>query len=235
MEFVKIQALPRTGRGKGPAARLRREGRIPAVAYGKGRDTVSLSVSPKELMTALEGPFGRNVVMEVSVGQDAPFTALVSDYSYHPITRTLVHVDFLQIDLDKPVEVEVPLVATGKAAGVVTGGVLRQVFRTLPIRCLPKDIPQTIEYDVTALEQGQAVKISDIKLPEGVTVRLPGEQTAISVVAPEAEPAAEAAAETAGATAPAEGAATAAPAPAAEKAEDKSKDKDKKAPDKKGK
>jgi large subunit ribosomal protein L25 len=224
MEFVKIQALPRAERGKGPAARLRREGRIPAVAYGKGRDAVALSISPKELMTALEGPFGLNVVMEIAVEQSSPFPALVSDYSYHPITRALEHVDFLQIDLDKPVDVEVPMIVTGKAAGVVTGGVLRQIFRMLPISCLPKDIPQTIEHDVTALEQGQAAKVADIKLPDGVTIRLPAEQTVISVVAPEAEPVAETPEGVAAVAAPAEGAAAAAPA-AAEKADDKGKDK----------
>lgn len=235
MEFVKIQALPRTERGKGPTARLRREGRIPAVAYGRGRDALTLSISPKELLTALEGPFGLNVVMEIAVGESNPFTALVSDYSYHPMTRALEHVDFLQIDLDKPVDVEVPLIATGKAAGVVTGGVLRQVFRKLPISCLPKDIPQSIEHDVTPLDQGQAAKGSDIKLPAGVTLRLPPEQTVFSVVAPEAEPVAEAAAEGAAAAAPAEGAAAPA-AGAPEKTEEKGKEKDKKAPaDKKGK
>ncbi len=226
MEFVKIQALPRSERGKSSAARLRREGRIPAVAYGKGRDTVALSISPKELLTALEGPFGLNAVMEIVVDQAAPFPALVSDYSYHPVTRTLEHVDFLQIDLDKPVDVEVPLIVTGKAAGVVTGGVLRQVYRMLPISCLPRDIPQTIEHDVTALEQGQAAKVAEVKLPAGVTIRLPAEQTIISVVAPEAEPVAEAAAEGA-AAAPAEGAAAPAEGAAApaEKADDKAKDK----------
>ena len=214
MEFVKIQALPREGRGKGPAARLRREGRIPAVAYGIGSDVLTLSIVPSDLVSAMKGPFGLNAIMEIGVAEAQPFPALVRDYTYHPLTRDLLHVDFLRIDLNKPVEVEVPFVTTGKAVGVAAGGVLRQVYRKLPISCLPKDVPTSIEHDVTALEQGTSAKAADVVLPPGVTIRLPADQTVVAVVAPELETA-ETAVAGEGAAGAAEGAA-AAPAAAAD-------------------
>lgn len=210
MEFLKIEASVRTERGKGNAARLRREGRIPAVAYGPGQPSTSLTVSPKILAEALTGPWGRNAVLEVIVDGADPFNALVADYSYHPVTRELLHADFLHIDLNKTVEVDVPLVTVGKPAGVVEGGTLRQIFRTLPLSCLPKDIPQSIEYDVTDMDQNDVRHVSDLTLPEGVTVRLPAEQTVIAVdaaVVVEEEEGAEgeAAEGEAAAAAPAEG------------------------------
>ena len=89
--------------------------------------------------------------------------------------------------LDKPVDVDVPLITTGKAVGVTTGGVLRIVYRTVPVRCLPDRIPVKLETDVTHLELGMHVSTQELKLPEGVTVRLPPEQTLVAVVAPEKE------------------------------------------------
>jgi large subunit ribosomal protein L25 len=142
---------------------------------------VSLSILPKDLLAALRGPWGRNAVCQLQVGEEERFPALVADFTVHPVTRALLHVDFLRIDLDKPVEVDVPLVCVGKAAGVVEGGTLRQIFRTLPIRCLPAAIPMQIEHDVTSLNQLDVAKVADLTLPEGVEVRLPVEQTVIAV------------------------------------------------------
>ncbi|PIE06291.1 MAG: 50S ribosomal protein L25 [Sorangium cellulosum] len=181
MEFLKIDASLRTARGKGPNARLRRSGKIPAVAYGPGHPSTALTVDPAHLTTALTGPWGRNAVLEVAVEGAKPFNALVADYTYHPVTRALLHADFIHIDLNKPVDVEVPLVPTGKAIGVVEGGTLRVIFRSFPISCLPKDIPQAIEIDVTEMKENDVRHVSDLSLPEGVTVRLPPEQTIIAV------------------------------------------------------
>lgn len=204
MEFHKIDATLRSERGKGPSAQLRREGKIPAVAYGVGRDSTSLTVNPKDLMAALTGPWGRNAVIEVVVDGAQPFPALVADYAYHPLTRDLIHADFLCIDLDKPVEVDVPLHTFGKAAGVVEGGTLRQIFRKLPISCLPANIPQALEFDVTEMNQNDVRKVSDLQLPEGVTIRLPQEQTVVAVdAAVEEEVEAEAGVEGEAAAAPA--------------------------------
>ena len=192
MEIIKMKAESRKGTGKSVAVRLRRGGHIPAVAYGKGVETLHLAVSPKELLGVLKSEHGKNSVVELGVA-GSPLTVLVRDYSYHPVSRDLLHVDFIHIKLDEEVDVEVPFVTFGKCAGVVAGGQLRIVFRMLPIRCLPEKIPTKIEYDVTNVQLNEAVHASQVALPEGVKIRLPDEQTVASVVAPEREKAEDAA------------------------------------------
>ncbi|MCS6901758.1 MAG: 50S ribosomal protein L25 [Myxococcales bacterium] len=208
MEITKIQASLRNATGKGPAARLRREGKIPAVAYGKALPSVALAISPKALLSTLKSPHGKNSVIELEIEGQPTLTVLVQDYSYHPVTRELTHVDFLQIALDREVDVEVPFSTHGKAAGITAGGTLRVIHRTLPIRCLPEKIPVKIDHDITHLNVNEVVKTSHLKLPEGVSVRLPPEQTIAAIIAPEKEKAAE-------------GEAAAAPATPAAKKDDK--------------
>jgi large subunit ribosomal protein L25 len=218
MELVKVPASRRDAAGKGAARRLRSDGRIPAVAYGNGEPAIQLAVSPKDLVGVLAREHGRNSVIALEVEGGSGLTVLLSDYQYHPVSRRLLHADFLKIALDQPVDVEVPFELTGKPAGVVLGGILRQVYRKLPVRCLPEKIPVKITHDVTALEIDDHVHTSDLGLPEGVSVRLPAEQTVAGVVTEkkrgyEEEEAAAGAAAAAGA--PAAGA-TGAAAPAAD-------------------
>ena len=205
MEQIKIVASRRPDGGKGNARRLRATGHIPAVAYGKDLSATTLSVSPKDLMNVLGSEHGRNSVVELHVEGGDTLTALLADYQYHPVTRELLHADFLHIHMDKPVEVDVPLELTGKAKGVVTGGILRQVFRKLPIRCLPNQIPVKITHDVSELDLDDSVPVSALALSEGVSVRLPAEQTVAAVVTEKkrGEAEAEAAAEAAPGAAPA--------------------------------
>jgi large subunit ribosomal protein L25 len=152
-------------------------------------------------------------VLELEVENGQPLTVLLSDFQYHPVTRDLLHADFLQIDVTQPVDVDVPFELTGKPAGVVLGGVLRQVFRKLPVRCLPERIPVKIEHDVTELALGEHVQVQELTLPEGVAIRYEPTRTVAGVVAPEKAPAeAEAAAAPGAAAAPA----AEAPAEAAE-------------------
>lgn len=236
MDIIKVEASVRNDSGKGPAKRLRREGQIPAVAYGKDLKALPVAVSPKALTEILKSQLGQNTVVELGIGSDKKVTAMLRDFTVHPITRELLHADFVAIKLDQPVDVEVPFECRGKPAGVVLGGILRQVYRRLPVRCLPEKIPTVIETDVSHLNLGDHVKVSELKLPDGVTVRLPADQTIAGVVAPEKEkpedlgptgaaPGAPGAA-AAGAAAPAAGAAAApaagaAPAAAAGKDEKK--------------
>jgi large subunit ribosomal protein L25 len=223
MEIIKIEAALRPQSGKGPANRVRQQGRIPAVAYGKTLAATPIAIAPEALVGILHSQHGKNAVVEIGVDGGKSITAMLREYTYHPVTRAPLHADFVEIKLDQPVDVEVPLTVKGKAAGIVLGGVLRQVFRTLPIRCLPEKIPTSLEHDVTPLGLGEHVKTSEIAVPEGVTIRLPPEQTIIAVVAPEKEREEAAApgapgAPAAGAAAPAAGgkdAGKAAPAKAA--------------------
>lgn len=189
-----VAANPRTETGKGAARRLRNSGQIPAVAYGKGLPATTLAVAPKDVVTVLKSERGQNTVLQVKVEGGKELLAMIKHYTYHPVSRSLEHVDFVEVQLDQPVDVDVPLIAHGKAVGVTAGGLLRQVFRTVPVRCLPDRIPLKVETDVSHLELGYAIATKDLKLPEGVEVRLPAEQTLVAVVAPEKDRTEEAAA-----------------------------------------
>jgi large subunit ribosomal protein L25 len=224
MDIIKLEANVRTLGGKSSARRLRLEGKVPAIAYGKELAAVSLAVSPKGLVEILKSQHGQNTVVELGFDGSKKITALLREYTVHPVSRALLHADFVEIKLDKPVDVEVPFLCKGKAAGVVLGGILRQVYRKLPIRCLPEQIPVIIEYDVTALNLGDHVKASELALPPGVSVRLPADQTVAGIVAPEKEKPEDEAAATPGAVAgatPAAGAAAPAAGAAAAGKDDK--------------
>jgi len=224
MQIIKIQASSREATGKGGAVRLRRTGQIPVVAYGKNLATRPLAVAPAELRQVLSSERGRNTVIELDVQGADKLTVLLRDYQHHPITREFLHADFVQIHMDQEVDVLVPLELVGKAQGVVLGGVLRQVYRKVPVRCLPGSIPVKLTHDVTNLGLDAHVPAKDLSLPEGVKVRLPPEQTLVAIVtekqAPEEE--AQPGAAAAAAAAPAAGGKAAAgagksEAPAAEK------------------
>ena len=205
---VNLTAKPRTAAGKSGANRVRDEGFVPAVAYGKGLTPVTLSVGPKQVAQVLLSERGKNTVVELTVEGGQNLLAMIKDYSLHPVKRSIVHVDFVQVSLDKPVDVDVPLFMTGKAAGLTQGGVMRQVYRTVPVRCLPNQIP--------------------LKLETGVTVQLPEMQTLISVVAPEKDRSEDAAATPAAGAAPAAAAGKDAKAAPAAAAKDAGKDAKKK-------
>jgi len=207
-----VIATSRTAGGKGAARRLRNAGQTPAVAYGKDLAAASLAVEPKDILTVLKSERGQNTVLQMKVDGTKDMLVMIKTYAYHPVTRVLEHVDFVEVKLDRPVHVDIPLITTGKPVGVVQGGIVRQVYRTVPVRCLPDRIPLKIEIDISHLEMGSAFHAKDLPLPEGVEVRLPGEQTVVSIVAPEKDRSEEAAAAAAPAAAPAAGAAAAAAA-----------------------
>jgi large subunit ribosomal protein L25 len=226
VQMPSLKAENRVVAGKAEARRVRRKGLVPAIAYGKGLPSTPIVVAPKEVAAILKSELGQNTVIELEL-DGKKLLAMIRDFSVHPVKRDLEHVDFIEVKLDKPVDVSVPLIPIGKPPGVVAGGVLRVVHRTVPVRCLPDRIPVKIEADVSHLELGQHVSTQELKLPEGVTVRLPPEQTLVAVVAPEKEEVEEvaaapgapgAAAAAPGAAPAAAGGAPAAGAPAAEAA-----------------
>lgn len=176
MQTVKLQAQTRDQSGKGSARQLRRDGQIPGVFYGKGVPTRSLTLSPKELVEAVSGEMGLNVLIDLELDGQS-YRSLVADYQYHPVTRQLLHADFRAINEQTPVNVEVPLELVGRAKGIVAGGKLQVVFRKVPIRCLPQQIPAKIVHDISELDIEQTFTVADLKLPEGVQVRYPAAQT----------------------------------------------------------
>ncbi|HMA94319.1 MAG TPA: 50S ribosomal protein L25 [Polyangiaceae bacterium] len=224
MELTKVAVTRRSETGKGVAARLRAQGKIPATAYWKGEQAVGLAVAPKALVDVIGSAHGRNTVLELNVEDGESFPALLCDFQYHPVSRQLLHADFLRIALDAPVDVDVPFETTGKAAGTIKGGTMHVVFRKLPVRCLPQDIPVKVSVDVTPLELDGHIQVKDLALPAGVSIRLAPTQTLVAVVT-ESTGADEAATTTAegAAAAPAAAGGAAAAAPAAAGAGDKAK------------
>ncbi len=214
METTTLQAEVRASRGKGPARRLRAQGKVPGVFYGPGIEPTPLTLSPKELVKALRGERGRNVVFKLSVDGKEDL-AMVKDLSTDPVTQELLHIDLYRVTEDKVLEVHVPFHATGRAVGVVQGGVLNITRRTLPLRTTPANIPASIDVDVTHLDLKDTISVKDIELPEGVECMLRSTLTLAIIL----EPRKAAASEEEEATAPAATAEGAAPATDADKAD----------------
>ena len=194
MEVGKLTVQLRRDTGKGVARRLRRLGLVPGVCYGKTMEQpLAIQLSPKELRGSLDPQKRQNTVIELTVEDPnsadsaQTITAMLKEYQVHPIKRGVLHVDLLAIEADKPVETDVPIALVGKAAGLVEGGTLNVARYEVLVRCKPVDIPAKIELDVTALEIGDVLHISDLAFPEGVE-SLDAERFAVvTCVAPAAE------------------------------------------------
>lgn len=180
METTKLEAEVRDLRGKGPARRLRTQGKIPAVIYGSGIESTALTLDPKALVKTLQGERGRNSLFTVTFAGRTEL-AMVRDVAVDPVTREPVHVDFLRIDPNAPVDVQIPLSTKGRSIGVVKGAKLAVKFRSLPVRCVPALIPVKIELDVTPVDVGQQITVADIKLAEGVSITLRPTQAVVTV------------------------------------------------------
>jgi large subunit ribosomal protein L25 len=221
MDFAKVSVEIRSQSGKGPARRSRAIGKLPAVLYGHKLDPLALVLDPVELSHALDKERKRNTVFTLQLKNAAKpedVTAMIRDVQIDPISRRPVHVDFIRVSMEEEVKVSVPLLLTGIPIGVTNGGNLHLSHHTLAIAARPDKIPTRIELDVTALEIGDALHASDLKLPEGVRTTLDPKESVASVVAPHVEKVEVATtAVAAEGAAPAEGAA-AAPAAAGDKA-----------------
>jgi large subunit ribosomal protein L25 len=222
MEVGKLNAQERPARGTGNAIKLRTKGQIPAICYGGGQDPVTIQINPADLVKSLDPVKGRNTLLHLHIeGQKTPTAVMLKDTQRDKLRGELIHADFLRVATDKPVRAVVPLVITGKAAGVKEGGTLHQVYRTITVSCVPGKIPTNVEVEISALGIGQSIHVSDLKMPEGVTAALAASTTICVVVAPRAEKGADAAAAAEGAAPAADGAAASSKTPAPAKGGDK--------------
>lgn len=212
MERLKVAAEAREAGRKGLNRRLRKDGRIPAVLYGRGEKPLNLSVHAKEFTLLMKGSAGMNALIDLTVAGEKAQQAvvMVKDYQTDILKHCISHVDLLKLDMTQKISVKVPIQVVGKAVGVTNGGLIELVNREIEIRCLPGNIPEKIEVDITPLDVGNSFHIKDLTLPEGVEAVTGADQTVVSIVLPREEVAAPAAE-----AAPAEGAAAAAAAPAA--------------------
>jgi large subunit ribosomal protein L25 len=180
-EIITLTATQRAQQGTRPARRLRAEGKVPAVVYGLGTDPIPVTVQWKELRAALTTDQGLNAVVHLEVDGDRTPT-LVKDIQRHPVRRDVLHVDFLRVDLSKPVDADVHIVLEGEADAVlkVEGGMVEQVLTSVTVTAKPDDIPPQITVDVSGLEVGDTIRVGDLSLPEGVTLATDPEEPVVS-------------------------------------------------------
>lgn len=182
---VTLKAEHREGRGKGVARKLRAGGRLPAVVYGAGGDPVSIVLDTHDAIHLFRSISVENTIINLEIaGQDASVPTLVREIQTHPARPEVLHVDFLRIRSGVTVELEIPLHVEGTPAGVRAGGILEYSMHQIPVRCLPKDIPEALRVDVSDLPMGGAIRIGDLVLPEGVEVMLDRERMLCTILAP---------------------------------------------------
>lgn len=185
MQTIDIIAEPRTGGGKTEARRVRRTGRIPAVFYGPKREPSLLSIDAKEFTNKVMVLEGSHLIRFRSDRPEfSDRVALVKDTQLNAISGSVIHADFYEVDLEATIRVPVPLHFVGKAAGVVHGGILQPVCREIEVECLPLSIPEFVTVDVSPLAIHDAVHISQLALPEGVTAIYETDIALVTVLPP---------------------------------------------------
>jgi large subunit ribosomal protein L25 len=187
MATVNLSASARTESGKGAARSLRRSGQIPAIIYGHAREPQSLALNERDLDRLLQGISAESTVIELAVDGGRATKTLIREIQRHPFKRQILHVDFQELVAGEKVTVSIPLVLVGTPEAVRTGGaIVDQTMRELEIEVDPSNIPNHIDVDVSALEIGDSIHVSDLKLPEGVEVQDDPETTICVVSVPRA-------------------------------------------------
>lgn len=188
METLEIQADARDKKRKRDAKRLLRSGKIPGVLYGPKTQTVNLELDGREFTSRVAGLEGSHLVrLKSSASALAEKVALVKDMQYHPISGDVIHADLYEVDLTAKIQVHVPLHFVGKAFGVTRGGILQPIVREIEVECLPLDIPEFFNVDVSALDIGDSIHIEQLAMPEGVTSVSEPNLALVTVVTPTVE------------------------------------------------
>ena len=190
MKSVALKAYPRSQVQRAEVTKLRRAGRVPATIYGRQAQPQNLEVDYDEISDLLHHSVSENVLVDLSVENDprAKRLALVQDVQHHPLSAKVLHLDLHEVAENEKVTVQVPVETTGEAAGVKNGGgTLEHVLHKLKVRCLPKDLPEEIIIDVTALEIGKSIHLGEITPPAGVEIIGEKSRTVVAVAAPRAE------------------------------------------------
>ena len=183
MAEQKLIAEVRGDTGKGVARKLRASGRVPAVLYGHGLSPLSLSVDARDLFHVLHTGAGANVLVDLVV-DGARHLALPREVQRNHIKGQLVHVDFLAVSRDERIAIDVPVREVGESPGVKAGGVVEHHLFELHVECLPSDVPEHIDVDISSLELGDALRVADIAPPEGVTILTNEDESVLAVVVP---------------------------------------------------
>ena len=187
MDTVPLSYEVRTQTGKGSARKLRSAGKLPAILYGPEIDAVMLTLDCAELMKALQGKSPENILLDLRIDSDEkgkPKKVMIKEIQRDPVKRDYLHVDLFEISLKKELEVDIPIHLVNTPIGVTQGGILQHVRREVKVSCMPDDLVDKIEIDVSGLDIGQSLHMEDISLPSGLKSLEDGDVTVLTVVAP---------------------------------------------------
>lgn len=189
MKTVPLKAKQREGLGKQAVKKIRVEKRIPAVVYGSGVKSTSIEVSSDDFSRVIHTKAGENVVIQLAVSGHKSFekTVVIKEIQHHPVTDVVTHIDFNAISLTEKIKVKVPLHVKGESPGVKEGGVLDMVHHEIEVECLPTNIPERLDADISALNIGDSIHIKEISFPMGVQPQLAEDEVVVAIHAPKAE------------------------------------------------
>jgi large subunit ribosomal protein L25 len=193
LEQFEINATVRKKTGNGPARVLRRDGRIPAVLYGPQTEPVLLSVNVKELELILKKSSIGSVILELVIqnGKKVTKPAMIKEFQSHPVSGQFLHIDFYEIDMQRKINVMIPITTTGISKGVELGGLLQIIRREIEVFCMPGDIPEAFEIDITDLDIGDSVHVDEIQLGDNIEKAADVNFTVVTILSPKVEEVAE--------------------------------------------
>lgn len=184
-ERIKLEVSERETRGSAHTRRLRKEGLIPGVLYGRGKTPHAFCVQDRELRRVLTGASGLHAILDVVLeGQTTTHASILKDYQQDAITGRITHIDLQEVRLDQPIQAQVVIELVGESAGTKEGGVLSQVSREINVEALPMEIPERIEVDITDMHIGDTLRLADVARQEGVTFLDDPEETVLATVTP---------------------------------------------------
>jgi len=189
LALIELKSNIRTSVGKGAAKALRRENRVPAVLYGPGADTVLLSVDTKDLDLVMKNSGAGQLVLSLVVqnGESYTKTTMVKELQVPPVPRNFLHVDFHEVSMDRQLRMKVPVVIKGKAKGVEIGGMMQIIRHELEVLCLPLEVPESIEVDVTDLDMGESIHIGDLSQDGDIEFPDEANLTIVTILTPKVE------------------------------------------------
>jgi len=188
MALSNVTAEIRTTRGKNAARLLRRMGLVPAVLYGQQKASIVLSVNPKQISSVIHSSRGYNTIFTVDIKDGESASVMLKDWQFDPVSGNLLHADMVRIAMDKLLQLRIPVIATGEAKGVkVQGGIFEFVLREVEVECLPADIPESITIDISNLELGANVRVSDLPVDPKFKILSDPELVVAHVVSPKEE------------------------------------------------
>jgi large subunit ribosomal protein L25 len=190
LDLIELKTKIRTTTGNGPARRLRVSGQIPAVLYGPKTEPVLLSVDKSDLeLLFKKGGIGQvvlNLVIQKN-GETLTMPAMIKELQIHPVSRNFIHVDFYEIKMDQKITAKIPVITTGKAKGVEAGGILQIIRRELEVECLPLEVPESIEVDISDLDIGDSIHVGQIHVEGEVEFLEEDDYTVVTVSSPKME------------------------------------------------